>query len=366
MSETITILSAGNSLGVYIPAKLLQIQFRDQGLPADIFMLEHLYDQETREKIPSYRKAFHDNFKVAKMGYKLAKDTRSSLGEDSVNVLLQQWKQNGRRTFLALTGFWIPVLERYRDMMPFAELDIRLIRLDASDTPSFSVYGERCNQFDNIWLYPAGENKIKQTIVVSEEEPVPFQRRDKRLLIHGGGWGIGTYKSKIAELTMNHIPLNIIAYYDEDISFETLDRISHHYYMMDPTWNPWQRNNDNEFDFPPFAQIRGKGDTLRFENEGKYSKVFDLIRNSIGIISKAGGATLLDSLSSATPLIFLEPFGDHERANAELWEELGLGINYDTWKEQNYAMHVLEDLHRNLCNTKHHVVNLIDDITWGR
>ncbi|NEW06394.1 hypothetical protein GK047_10265 [Paenibacillus sp. SYP-B3998] len=362
MKETVTILSAGNSLGVYVPAKLLQLQLRDQGVPADIFMLEHMYDQQTRENIPRYRKAFHDSFTVAKMGYKMAKDSRNSLDENNVATLLHEWKLKGRRRFLALTGFWIPILQRYQEIMASVDLDIRLIRLDASDTPSFSVYGEACDQFKNVWLYPVGENRIIQTIAVSQEEPVPFQEREKRYLIHGGGWGIGTYKDKITELTDSDIALNIIAYYNEDIAYESHKFAFHRYFMMDPSWSPWQRNAVDEFDFPPFAEV-SQGEASVFESGGSYPKVFELIRHSLGIISKPGGATLLDSLASATPLIFLEPFGDHERSNAQLWESLGLGISYDAWKEQDYAVNVLEDIHRNLCNAKHKAGNLMSDIT---
>ncbi|OAB42264.1 hypothetical protein [Paenibacillus glacialis] len=363
--ETVTLLSAGNSLGVYIPAKLLQLQLQGQGVPAEICMLEHLYNQQTLEKIPRYRKAFHDSFAVAKMGYKLAKDSRDSLDEHNVSLLLQEWKQGGKRRFLALTGFWIPILERYREMMDSVELDIRLIRLDASDTPSFAVYGEACDRFNNVWLYPTGENRIVHTISVSEEEPIPFQEREKRYLIHGGGWGIGTYKDKITELTESGIALNIIAYYNEDMKPESHKSASHRYFMLDPSWSPWQRNAVNEFDFPPFAEV-SQGEECIFESGGNYPKVFEVMRHSLGIISKPGGATLLDSLASATPLIFLEPFGDHERSNAQLWESLGLGISYDAWKEQDYAVNLLEDIHRNLLNAKHKTCNLMSTITRGR
>ncbi|GAB6991926.1 hypothetical protein [Paenibacillus pini] len=368
MNETITLLSAGNSLGVYIPAKLLQLQLRDQGIHTDIYMLEHLYDHETLDKIPRYRKAFHDSFAVAKMGYKLAKDSRETFDEDHVVMLLHEWKQSGRRRFIALTGFWIPILERYREMMGAVDVDIRLIRLDASHTPSFSVYGKACDAFNNVWLYPVGENRIAQTIAVSEEEPVPFQDRTQRYLIHGGGWGIGTYKDKISELTASGISLNIIAYYNEDLTSDSADlpeSVSHRYFMLDPSWSPWQRNSSNEFDFPPFAEIK-QGEDCTFETSGNYPKAFELMRHSTGIISKPGGATLLDSLASATPLIFLEPFGDHERANAHLWVSLGLGISYDAWKEQDFAVSVLESIHHNLRNAAYKANNLVSNITNGR
>ncbi|MBJ6363740.1 hypothetical protein ACFOQM_21160 [Paenibacillus sp. GCM10012307] len=364
-SQTVTLLSAGNSLGVYIPAKLLQLQLRKEGIQADIYMLEHLYDDETRENIPRYRKAFHDSFKVAKTGYKLARDSRSNLDEGKTAALLEQWRQEGRRKFLALTGFWIPVLERYQNMLGGTGVDIRLIRLDASDTPSFSVYGDACSQFANIWLYPHGEERIAQTITVSAKEPVSFEKRERRYLIHGGGWGIGTYKDKIAELESAGAALHIVTYYREGTQLAPHDRGQHRYYLLDPDWSPWHRNADGEFDFPPFAEIDAS-QPYEFGDSPDYPRVFELIRQSTGIISKPGGATLLDSLAAATPLIFLEPFGEHERSNARLWESLGLGICYEAWQAQHYSTDVLVQLHQNLLRARDEAGNLLHEIKKGR
>ncbi|WP_051236474.1 hypothetical protein [Paenibacillus pinihumi] len=365
MAHTVTLLSAGNSLGVYIPAKLLQLQLRKEGIPADIYMLEHLYDDETRENIPRYRKAFHDSFKVAKTGYKLARDSRSSLDESKTAALLEQWRQDGRRRFLALTGFWIPVLERYRDMLGGTEVDIRLIRLDASDTPSFSVYGDACSQFENIWLYPPGEERIAQTIAVSTEKAVPFEKRERRYVIHGGGWGIGTYKDKISELTSAGAALHIVTYYREGAQQAAHAGGNHRYYLLDPEWSPWHRNADGDLDFPPFAEIHASQPNT-YGDSHDYPRAFELIRHSSGIISKPGGATLLDSLAAATPLIFLEPFGEHERSNARLWESLGLGISYEAWQAQHYSADVLEQIHHNLVRARDESGNLLHEITNGR
>ncbi|MFF8914745.1 hypothetical protein ACF08M_15855 [Streptomyces sp. NPDC015032] len=42
------------------------------------------------------------------------------------------------------------------------------------------------------------------------------------------------------------------------------------------------------------------------------------------MVSKPGGGTLLDLLRSATPFALLEPSGEHEVHNAQLWCDLGL------------------------------------------
>lgn len=74
-------------------------------------------------------------------------------------------------------------------------------------------------------------------------------------------------------------------------------------------------------------------------------------------MSKPGGGTLVDSLSAAAPLVYLEPFGDHERANALLWERLGFGIAYDRWAASGFARSALETLHHNLLR---HALSLSD------
>jgi UDP-N-acetylglucosamine:LPS N-acetylglucosamine transferase len=70
------------------------------------------------------------------------------------------------------------------------------------------------------------------------------------------------------------------------------------------------------------------------------------------MVSKPGGGTMLDSIWSATPLVLLEPFGEHEARNAELWERLGFGISVDRWRDTGFAVEVLEEIHDNLLRAK--------------
>jgi hypothetical protein len=97
------------------------------------------------------------------------------------------------------------------------------------------------------------------------------------------------------------------------------------YFMIDPDWHPWHDNG-----FPPFGQVGANG-LVRFERGRAHHDSFHLTRSAMAVLSKPGGGTLMDSLAAATPLVLLDPFGDHESRNAALWTRLGFGIPFADW-----------------------------------
>ena len=78
--------------------------------------------------------------------------------------------------------------------------------------------------------------------------------------------------------------------------------------MVDPQWNPWLKNEHNRHQFPHFGEVHEDGNTC-FINKDENHVLYYVIRQDFAIISKPGGSTPLDSLTSATPIIMLEPFG---------------------------------------------------------
>ncbi|TVX93859.1 hypothetical protein [Paenibacillus agilis] len=361
MSAFVTVLSAANSLGIYVPAKLLQHQLRSQGLQVQIEMLEQLYPAVTRDSIPRYRKAFHQSFRVAKTGYHLAKNLGDTLETVKVEALLTKWKDEGRKHFIVMTGFWIPVIERYKEIMGDTLLTIQLIRLDAGESASYAVHKGLGDTYRNVWMFEGNEQQqLYRQLLVSKEAPLPFESRADRYTIHGGGWGIGTYQNIIDPARQQQLALNVIAYYVDDIPD---NRDLHRYYMIDPAWNPWDINEHGEHGFPPFAEVDEQGNAAFQTSSGRsYPEVFDLIRNSRAVISKPGGATLVDSLSAATPIIMLEPFGSHEVANMKLWESAGFGIRYELWKEAGFSNDLLREMHDNLMRAREKAIDVVEEL----
>lgn len=357
--NTITILCSGVALGVYIPAILTEYQLRSEGLDTEVVVLEDLLPKDKKNKVLENKKAFHQSFRVALTGQKMARDLWPILDQNAVDALFKKWKSEKRLDFIVFSGFWMSVLKEYalRSGFKYQELNIDIIHMDAVISASWRNYQTESQLFNNVWLFNWTEKRLTYELPISQVTPKAYHERQERFVIHGGGWGMGTYQSKIPELEENGIPLDIIAY---DVSETTKPKQGNRYFMIDPVWSPWQRNKENRHEFPPFGEVV-PGSTPIFRNKPEYHELFDLISSSKGIISKPGGATLLDSLSSATPIIMLEPFGDYEEKNADLWEALGFGIRYNDWRQTGYSREVLTQLHENLLRTKGTLINLTKD-----
>jgi UDP-N-acetylglucosamine:LPS N-acetylglucosamine transferase len=85
-----------------------------------------------------------------------------------------------------------------------------------------------------------------------------------------------------------------------------------------------------------------------YQRSRRTPHLFEISRRDWAIVSKPGGSTLNDSLAAATPLVLLEPYGDHERANAELWVRHGIGIRYHDWLAQGCPEEPLAEAHQKL------------------
>ena len=86
-----------------------------------------------------------------------------------------------------------------------------------------------------------------------------------------------------------------------------------------------------------------------------------IIRGALGIVSKPGAGTLIDSFGSATPIIMLEPFGPHEERNAQVWLACRFGVPYHVWADAGYPASMLEELHLNLIARRHEVKDYAQD-----
>ena len=342
--ETITILCSGASLGAYIPALIASHQLSNRGINSDVVVLENILLEKKRNNVPETKFAFHRNFSLALMAQKLAKDIIPSIDSDLTSDLLAIWKHQGRKRFIIFSGFWLPVANQYLQETDCQDIAIDLCHMDASASTSWKMYDATHSAFRHVWLFNGKDKCLSYNFCVSDDEPVPYSQRSNRFLIHGGGWGIGTYKSKVSELVHKGIELDVIAYEQQDLE----NRPEHsRYFLIDPTWKPWEKDAQGNHEFPPFGEVKDDGN-IAFQNSQPYPEVYSLIRQSRGIISKPGGGTLVDSLSAATPLVWLAPYGDYENNNGLLWEYLGFGISYEKWADSGYSLDILERLHVNL------------------
>jgi hypothetical protein len=350
-NSTVTILCSGVALGVYIPALLLNHQLQQQQLKTEVVILEHLYTSASQQKLKDHKRAYHQNFSMALMAHKMTKDIQFSLDDELVTFILNSWESEHRCNFIVWSGFWMPIVEKYRQQVAPTKINVDLCRIDADVSATFKSYTDFNEHDREIWLWNWAEKKLGYELPVTNAPPIPYTARANRFVIHGGGWGIGTYTNKIAELEENGISLDIVAY---EVAESIQENSNNRYFMVDPNWSPWLQSTNTQPEFPPFGEVNN---SPNFKNRAEYHELFDVIRHSKAIISKPGGGTLIDSLASATPIILLEPYGYAEQSNADIWEYLGYGIGYDKWKEMNYDLGILEQLHQNILNRSQPAIN---------
>jgi hypothetical protein len=307
-------------------------------LHPEVEVLEAYYTADSQQRHLAHKQACHDNFALALMAHRLARGVEECLDPTKVDELLQRWAAEERTDFMVWSGFWLPVLERYRRLID-ARLYVDCCRIDAEVSASFRVHQDLATDATEVWLWSWAEKKTRFEIPVTDRPPMAFAERDHRLVVHGGGWGLGSYRSKLAELERTSWACDVVVHEPAETA---PSRQNDRYFMVDPGWRPWRRSSDREHTFPPFGEV---GSTCA---GGEGHALFELIRRSKAIVSKPGGGTLIDSLSSATPVVILEPYGYAEASNAALWEHLGFGISYSRWRDTGWDEAVLGTLQQNL------------------
>ncbi|KAA0109554.1 hypothetical protein [Mycolicibacterium sp. P1-5] len=348
----IGVLTSGVALGVHVPGLLLAQRLRERGADSEVFVLERLLPESKRATTAKAKFAFHRNFRVALAGQRLAVDPSAAVTEPALEELAEQWRARGVQRLVVLSGFWLPLVERCA-ILSGHRPEVDICHLDSVLSPSFRAAGPLPPHVRQVLLADWLHTTVPCTLPVSARPPVRWSDRDRRLLVHGGGWGMGTYRQRADELHDNGFELDIVAYEACDVSA----RAGVRYFMIDPSWHPWIDDG-----YPPFARVDGLRDP-HYVRGAECHGSFELARTALAMVSKPGGGTMLDSVSSATPLVLLEPFGEHEARNAELWERLGFGISLQRWREANFAVEVLQELHETLVREKPRIPDYVDMLT---
>lgn len=337
--NTIVLLTSGMGLGVYVPALLLRNQLERQGLRVMVCVYENYLSEEKRENVQRFKERFHQSFRAAVAGHKMPLRVSESLDHSLVHALTGQWEEANCRLFLMLSGHWNPVLDAYRKK--HTGCYVECLRMDAGITPSWKLCPEIGENWRTTWLFGREKQAAEEWIPVDNRPPVPFEERPHRVMAHGGGWGMGTYRNKIAELqTLGDVDLALYDPAEADCA-----RRGDRCFLMDPVWKPWHTDSAGRHLFPPTREV-GKESAFSASPESPY--LYEIFRQERAIVSKPGGGTLLDAISAATPLIFLEPIAEHERENAAQFEAMGCGISWESWKESRFSDELLLSMHRRL------------------
>ncbi len=352
------VLGGGPGLGFYIPGLILHKQLLRNNYFSKIYAYENLIREDKRANFITAKVSFHRNFKYALISQRLTKDVSDHLDPGLTEALFNEWDNISDKYFMVFSGFWTTILEKYIQQTSDT-VQIDLCHVDAALSSSWKLVKDPLPFSRHVWFFNWEQKEISYFIDINDQEPVPYHNRKNRLLIHGGGWGIGKYKDTISLLEKSGYGMDILNYEYDDLENGSSD--ANRYFMIDPDWHHWLKDENGELSFPPFAEIQ-KGEIPEFKKDQEYPEIYDILRHNKAIISKPGAGTLLDSLSSATPLVILEPFGDYEQNNGQLWERYGLGIRFNEWAEANYSSEILEELHHNLVRIRKQTKNYLEEL----
>lgn len=339
--DVVTILGAGPGLGFYVPGAILSRRI-GRSRPVDLRVIEALLPPPKQDIVRRARVAFHRDFGVARMGQRLAKDITGDLSGEAVDALLARFRDERRREFIVLSGFWAPLLSRYaRERGAGVRMDY--CHVDCAPSASWALVRDRPPGARDVWFARWEDRSLRHRLEIGDEPPLPWAARSGRLLAHGGGWGLGTYRERIRALEPHGLALDVLAYEPADLA---PPRPGMRQLMVHPEWSPFEAKEPRDW-FPPLGEVDASG-AIRYTAGADVPPLFELTRRALAVISKPGGGTLIDSLAAATPLILVEPFGEYERKNGALWTELGFAIGFEDWVAGGCRLDVLEPLHHNL------------------
>ncbi|MFD7532810.1 hypothetical protein ACFV8E_35310 [Streptomyces sp. NPDC059849] len=347
----IAVLTSGVALGAHVPGLRLAQRLREQGADVMVDVLERRLPGDRLAAVVESRRRFQRDLRFAVAAQSLATDPVDDFTPQAVAALEKHWEEQSVETFVVFSGFWLRLLDSYLGRRPTRTV---ACHVDAVVSPSYRRAGRYAPETEHVWL-AREDGTLPWTIPVDTRPPIPWSAREGRLLVHGGGWAIGSYRDRARELAGAGLPLDLIV--PEAPAAVDWARC----FTLDPEWHPWHDDG-----LPPLLEVLADAaDPTDPEGQGRQLP-YELARSASAIVSKPGGGTLLDSLWTATPLILLEPAGSHEAANGRLWQQLGFALPYSDWSACGFAPERLEPLHRALLGAAARPRNLLDSLLTPR
>ncbi|MBC8754078.1 hypothetical protein H2O64_05310 [Kordia sp. YSTF-M3] len=324
--------------GVYFPARIVANSLNAAGFDSEVLLIEHFFTDAKRKTYEASKTAYSKNYKLAKLATKLSIDSSDMFDTAKVETLFKRWKEEKISEFLCFSGLWLDLLSLYSKYNP--QLSVKLCRLDAGDAVTWRTNDEIVIQETYSFL-DLPEGKINYKLSIPTLHYIPYSERTASVVIHGGGWGLGDFLETTQQLPENIIKKILV----KDFSNDVLQKGKTTFYINDPDWNPI--NNSDVSYFPRLGEISSK-DTIVYAINDEYHAVLDLIVDSKAIISKPGGMTIVDSIITGTPLLYLDPMGENEEGNQLLIERLKIGTSFKAWQQENFSNKMLVEFHENI------------------
>lgn len=342
--DIITILGRGIGLGEYIPGLVIKHQLNNIGLSSEFITYENILDSDTREQLRKMKLLFQKNYNIALMSLKLSSHTNPVFDNNKTLKLIEKWAKEDRKRFVVHSAAWLPVLEKYLLIRKNSEaIKIDLIYLEIINDRTWKIKDAKCGKYSHIHFFNFDRGGINYYINMSQDNIIPFHKRLDRYLLHGGGWNIGNYYKYILILNEKRKYLDVVINGNPTDYNQEFNK----FFQINPLWNTWDTDASGQNYFPPFGEFKKDG-SIEYIMNSFDLEIYNLARNNKAMICKTGGASLLDSFSAATPILYIEPYGEHEKRNSDLWELLGFGMSLQKWIDSNCDMKILERMHCNI------------------
>lgn len=347
------LLGSRIALGVYVPAVSLKRELEKKGFTAEIICLEDFYKGKDAV-IEETKKSLHEDFRLAKMSYRLPTWNLAAADENALADLMNRIRDENYDALVTFSGFWVDFLNELADSCPVYKDRIYAVHMDAGYSLSWKDKDKGVVR--EIWLYNLEKNRAEH---LPEEPDNAEEPEAGRILVHGGGWGIGEYQSKTEHLRRLGYKLDIIIYYPEEIddSDDVCD-----YYLLDPSW---QAGKDDS-EYPRLLKYED-GEWHSFGDGSGGNPLRLLVKRASAVLSKPGGGTLADSLVTATPLIFSEELAGYEADNKRFWTGKGCGTEYADFAamDRGEADRALSEMRHNILGVQQGLPSASDVIIKG-
>lgn len=319
-NSKVAILSSCAGYGTYVPSLLLSNELSSKGILNKVFVYESFFNDSEKKKFLEYRKNFHKSFRFAKM----ASDVSATIEDNSdVEEIYKSFKMCNCDFYVVMFGSWLNVIEK----IGISSKKVLCLRLDVSDTPSWSRVGYKGHCFNTEWLLGKAGCMPNYLLCRDTYNKNVFPR----VVLHGGGWGINHFLPVAEKLKNKYEIYTIHSTKEEAEQFKTLFNEKSFYMPID--WLP-----DEKTAFPPLID----------SENGEFVSYRDMARNCCAVVSKPGGGTCLDALLIKVPPIFLQSMAKHESNNSLHMVKNHLANYFEIWEDENFSYEFLLQIREKL------------------
>jgi hypothetical protein len=343
-------LASAKGLGHYTPAVALAHEIHGAGYYCRLEVFERMLDVEGQSRLARQQRSLWEKPRMLPALNAVAARMPSAVSNTIVDSIVAEWHKANVSDFVVFSGAWLFAVRRYGEQRG-VKPNVRCLHVDSVPSPSWDAdFG---HEFEHDWMHQPGQLFTIRRPSAASKEP----RRLRRILLHGGGWHLSELSKAIDEV--KNAGFSVLANANRPIHASSQERIE---FRIDPAWNPLDRTllSPNL----PKLQIRRRMGRQTFAPTAR--SMHSLMRTSLATVSKPGGATLIESLETACPLVFLPTEADHERQNERVWVELGFGVRWDAWRDAGFDARILSDLRQRLIVAQASARQYIDELLDAR